>query len=69
MFKLEKKDVTYKHEVDKISKETKEIPRNTSVTPNSSLTEAVNQVGNPNRLKIQYNVGKNPETKNVQTVK
>ncbi len=69
MFKLEKKDVTYKHEVDGKGKEAKEIPRGVSVTPNSSLTETVDKVGNPHRLKIQYNVGKNPETKNVQTVK
>lgn len=55
--------------MDKKDGSTEELKRDVSVTPNSSLTEAVNEVGNPNRLKVQYNVGKNPETKSIQSVK
>lgn len=67
--KLEKKSVTYDHEMDGRDKSKMTIPREVSVTPNSSLTEAVNAVGNPGRLECQYNVGKKPETKRIQGLK
>lgn len=60
--------VTYKHEVDNAHGSSKQLDRNVSVTPNSSLKEAVDEVGNPGRLKIQYNVGKKPESKSVQSL-
>ena len=67
--KLEKKDVTVQHEVDIMHKSEKPLKRGNSVTPNVSLTEAVNAAGNPNRLKVQYNVGKRSETKGIQGLK
>jgi len=69
MFKKEVKGVTYPHTVDSSHGITKEIPRDTSTTPNSSITEAVNEAGNAGRLKVAYNVGKRPETKSVQSTR
>ena len=67
--KLEKKKVTYDHAMDGRDKSRMEIPRGQSVTPNVSIAEAVNKVGNPGRLECEYNVGKKPETKNLQNLK
>lgn len=69
MFKKEMKKVTYEHEVDRMHEKRMEIPRGRSVQPNASLTEAVNEVGNPDRLQCEYNVGKRPETKSIQGLK
>jgi hypothetical protein len=65
MDNIEQKKVTYEHEVDSMHETKKTLERGKSVTPNSSLTEAVDEVGNPGRLNIQYNIGKRPETRNV----
>ena len=69
MFKKEVKGVTYSHEVDTMHASQKSLERVASVKPNASITEAINAVGDPGRLKIQHNVGKRPETKSIQGLK
>jgi hypothetical protein len=65
---LEKVEVTYDHEVDGMHGSGKSLDRTVSTKPNTSLPEAADQTGNPGRLKIEYNVGKRPETKNIQSL-
>jgi hypothetical protein len=67
--KLEKVKVGYPHAVDSQDKSMKPISRPIAATPNSSLTETINGLGNPGRLNLQYSVGKNPTTKNIQGLK
>lgn len=67
--KLEKKDVTMEHEVDGMHEKKDSLKRGDSVKPNASLPEAADAVGNPGRLKVEYNVGKRPETKSIQGLK
>ena len=69
MFKKEVKDKTYSHTVDSQHGTTKSIPQTVSVTPNSGLIETINKLGDTNRLKCSYNVGKKPETKSIQNTK
>jgi hypothetical protein len=63
--KMEQVKVSYAHEMDSMKEKRKEIPRGVSVTPNSGLRQAVDEVGNPNRLQCQYVVGKSPKQKEV----
>lgn len=69
MFKKEVKDVTYVHEVDSMHASQKPMTRPASAKPNTNLTEAINETGNPNRLKFGFNVGKRSETKKIQGLK
>lgn len=44
----------------------KEIKPDVSVQPNAGLKETIDALGNRNRLKLQYTVGKKSETKSIQ---
>ena len=66
--KLEQKKVTYNHSMDSQDKTSLDIDRNKSMEPNSGLRETIDGLGK-NRLRLQYNVGKNPQTKSIQSVK
>lgn len=59
--------VTYEHEVDGMHGQSKSLDQTSSAKPNASLPEAVDEVGNPGRLKVEYNVGKKPESKSIQS--
>lgn len=59
--------VTFEHEVDGMHGTSKSFTRPDSAKPNASLPEAVDEVGNPGRLKVEYNVGKKPESKSIQS--
>lgn len=67
--KIEKKEVTFAHEVDGMHGSGKPLERTVSAQPNASITEAIDLTGNPNRLRVEYNVGKKPETKTLQGLK
>ena len=63
--KIEKKEVTYDHPVDRMPDKRDPIPANPSATPNASLSESVRPVADKNRLDCQYVVGKSPTEKYV----
>lgn len=67
--KLEQKKVAYPHAMDSRDKQSIVVDRNKSVEPNASLRETVDGLGNKGRLNLQYNVGKNPQTKSIQRLK